>query len=489
MTPEDRRKVDRMFNPRGIAIFGGFSSDFSFGQLTRLAQIHYGYQGKIYPISARGGESAGLKVYRHLGEVEGPVDLASISVPAEGVPAILKECLDHGLAGVQIQSSGFAEVGGHGATLEEEIRAIAAQGLRVVGPNCFGIHSPRGGLTLIPGTDFSREPGSVAMISQSGGLAADFGYEASHQGLRLSKVVSYGNGSDLEAVQLLDYLADDPETEIIAAYVEGVPDGRRFLQLVRDITRRKPVVVWKAGLTPLGGRAVRSHTGSMGGEPNIWQAALTQAGAVVVQGLDEMIDALTGLKYLRPPGNRLVLVGGGGAIGVFSSDLAHRWGLDVSPFNPDTQRRLARFFHNPGFSVANPLDTATPICPLDDLEGILREVMDSEPPDVLVLILMLRPIEMEINVFSKLSGLEPPPSGGYLESVVGMMSRHKQETGQDLVLVLENRSYRSEDVGVEAVSRKIRPQFQSAGIPVFSRAERAVRGIRHALTGWSKLAK
>jgi acyl-CoA synthetase (NDP forming) len=266
MTREKRQQLDRMFNPRGIALFGGVANAVSFGRRFLDSQILYGYSGNLYPLSEKGGEVLGFKVYKSLKEIEGPVDLAVLSVPARAVPGILRECLEHGLPGVQIHSSGFAELGSpEGLALEAEIAEIAARGLRVVGPNCFGLHCPRGGITLLPGHRFSKESGSVAMISQSGGLAADFGYEARDRGLGLSKVASYGNGCDLEALELLEYLADDPDTGIIAAYLEGVRHGPQFLDLLKQVTLRKPVVLWKGGLTPLGSRATVSHTGSLGG--------------------------------------------------------------------------------------------------------------------------------------------------------------------------------------------------------------------------------
>ena len=313
MTFEKRQQLDRIFNPRGFALFGGIGSPGSFGQFILLSHIKYGYPGRLYPISPKGGEVAGLKVYKRLSDVEGPVDLASISVPATAVPGVLRDCLTQGVAGAQIHSSGFGETGRvEDAALETEIVGIAAQGIRVIGPNCFGIHTPRGGLTLLPGFDFSREPGPIAMISQSGGVATDLGHEAPSLGLGLSKVISFGNGCDLDGATLLEYLAEDSDTFYIAAYIEGVRDGRQFLQVLRQTTRRKPVIVWKAGLTRLGRRAARSHTGSMAGGAETWDGVLRQAGAAPVQGLDEILDALVALTYLKNIGPRIAFMGGGG---------------------------------------------------------------------------------------------------------------------------------------------------------------------------------
>ena len=481
MKSEEHQKLDRMFNPRGLALFGGTTTAVSFGQLIALSQIEYGYQGQLYPISPKGGEIAGLKSYKSLSEVQGPVDLASISVPARAVPGIMKECLNKGLAGVQIHSSGFAETGDReGAALEAEIARIAAKGLRVVGPNCFGIHSPRGGITLLPGSGFSKEPGPVAMISQSGGVANDFGYEARFLGLGVSKIVSFGNGCDLDAVELLDYLADDPETGYIAAYLEGIGDGRRFMDLVRKITPEKPLVIWKGGLTPLGGRAALSHTGSMGGETKVWDGALAQAGAASVQGLDEMMDTLAALKYLKTACRRIALLGGGGALGVFSSDLAHRYGLKIPTFSRETQKRLRKFFPAPGNSMANPLDTGSPALPVETVKALAREILTRETVDVLIIIMLLRTLEVDIPSFYRMNGMEPPPVGSYLRSLVKTLAGLKKETGREVVMVLDNRAYMPEDLTVEAVSREMRGLFQAEGIAVYPSTERALRGIWHA---------
>ncbi|UCE52952.1 MAG: CoA-binding protein [Desulfobacterales bacterium] len=480
MKLEEQRKLDRIFNPRGMALFGGIGNPGSFGYLIALSQIRYGYSGNLYPISLKGGEIAGRRIYKNLDQVEGPVDLASISVPAKAVPAILRDCLKHGVAGAQVHSSGFAEVGDReGIALQKELTQIAQKGLRIIGPNCFGIHCPRGRITLLPGSDFSQDPGSVAFISQSGGVATDFGYEARSAGIGLSKVISFGNGCDLDAIQLLDYLADDPETECIGAYIEGVKDGCRFLKTVRRVSDTKPVIIWKAGLTPLGGQAALSHTGSMAGEAKIWSAALAQAGAIAVQGLDEIIDTLMAIKYLKNPGRRIALIGGGGAIGVFSCDLAHRWDLQLPRFSPETQRRLRKHFPTPGNSMANPLDTGSPVIPVEIIKNSIQEVLTSEPVDIIIMILLLRSLEVEVQAFMDMIGLQPPTRGIYLKEMLDVLTDLKNKTGKDIVAVFENRARLIKDVAVEKVSREMRSAYHARGIPVFPSAERALRGIQY----------
>ena len=481
MTFEKRQQLDRIFNPRGFALFGGIGSPGSFGQFILLSHIKYGYPGCLYPISPKGGEVAGLKVYNRLSDVEGPVDLASISVPATAVPGVLRDCLTQGVAGAQIHSSGFGETGRvEDAALEAEVVGIAAQGIRVIGPNCFGIHTPRGGLTLLPGFDFSREPGPIAMISQSGGVATDLGHEAPSLGLGLSKVISFGNGCDLDGATLLEYLAEDSDTFYIAAYIEGVRDGRQFLQVLRRTTRRKPVIVWKAGLTPLGRRAARSHTGSMAGGAETWDGVLRQAGAAPVQGLDEILDALVALNYLKNIGPRIAFMGGGGAIGVFSSDMASRWGLEVPVFSPETRKRLRRFFPTPGNSMMNPLDTGSPALPVDTITALCKEILLREPIDVLIVVVLLRTLEVEMP-FYMMSSPELPVGGSYLRALIEPLAHLKKETGKEVVMVFDNRAHLASEAGVEATSREVRDRYQIAGIPVYPSTERALRGIHHAL--------
>jgi acyl-CoA synthetase (NDP forming) len=481
MEQQKREALERMFKPRGLAIIGGVGGIGSFGFNIVVSHLLYGYGGNLYPISAKGGEIAGQKVYRSLEEVPGPIDLASIAVPAPAVPDVLRECIRYGIPGAQIHTSGFAETGEEkGIALQEELLRISSNGFRIVGPNCFGIHCPKGGITLLPGFDYSRKAGPVAMISQSGGIANDFTHEAHLAGIGISKVISFGNGCDLGAVALLDYLSEDPDTHYIAAYLEGVTDGRAFLEMVKRITPRKPVIIWKGGLTPLGSRATMSHTGSMGGEAAIWDAALKQAGAIAVDGLDEMIDTLQAVVYLKNRGRRIALAGGGGAIGVFSSDLASRWGLEIPAFQPETQKILRGLFPTPGNSVVNPLDTGTPALELDILTPMIEAILTRESLDALVMILLIHPLEIVFPAFMNKLGVPPLPPGSYLDSLLETLVRVKKETGKDIVMVLENRARLPENIDAESTLRRVRDRSHEMGIPVYQAPERALRGIRNA---------
>jgi hypothetical protein len=299
--------------------------------------------------------------------------------------------------------------------------------------------------------------------------------------MRLSKVISFGNGCDVDAVELMEFMGADPDTQYITAYLEGIQDGGRFLQAVKQASRTKPVVVWKAGLTPLGKRAAQSHTGSLAGGRAIWKGVLAQTGASSVQGLDEAVDALTAHYYLKKPGPRIAVVGGGGAIGVFSCDLASQWGLDLPRFSDTTRRNLRRHFPTPGNSMANPLDTGSPVVPVETIKASIREIVLNEPIDIVVMILLMRPLELEVRRFMEMAGMEAPPPGTYLGQLLETIMEIKQETGKDIAVVMENRAGQKEEIDVETTMRRMRDRYQSHGFPVFSSAQRALRGISHAV--------
>jgi acyl-CoA synthetase (NDP forming) len=187
-----------MFAPASVAIVGVSSEGFGFGRGIFISHLAIGYEGKLYPVNKRGGSIEGMTIYPSVEAIPDNIDFAIIAVPAHLVSSALEACRKKGAVGAEILSSGFREIGtSEGIALEEELQIIARRGIRVLGPNCFGIYCPKSGLTMLPGPDLSREPGGVALLSQSGGLSVDFGYTGKWRGIRFSKVVSFGNGCDL----------------------------------------------------------------------------------------------------------------------------------------------------------------------------------------------------------------------------------------------------------------------------------------------------
>ncbi len=239
---------EKMFHPGRMAIFGvsleGGSVGLGNGFLLALQAM--GYKGEIFPVNPKGGSFSGLNILKSIEDIQGDIDFAIIALAARMVPDALEACRKKGAAGEEILSSGFSELGTpEGISLEREISRIAARGIRVIGPNCFGIYCPKSGLTFMPSPDLSRESGPVAFLSQSGGMASDFANTGKWMGIRFSKVVSFGNGADLREIELLRYLGEDPETRVISMYVEGIKDGDLFFRTMKSVAGKNPVIVYK----------------------------------------------------------------------------------------------------------------------------------------------------------------------------------------------------------------------------------------------------
>jgi acyl-CoA synthetase (NDP forming) len=352
-----KHPLEFLFHPRSIAIVGastmpGPGSGF-------LAAIKEGsFKGPLYPVNPKADEIQGLKCYPSLSDVPGKIDYIISSVPASIVPQLLEDCGSKGVKAIHFFTAGFSETGDEGrAEMEQQILRRARElGIRIVGPNCLGLCSPESGLSFMP--DIPAEPGPVAMISQSGANAGDFSRSGSSRGLRYSKVISYGNALDLDESDFFDYCAQDKATEVIASYIEGVKDGRRFLAALRKAAAAKPVIILKGGRTEAGGRATLSHTGSLAGGLRVFDAACRQAGALRVDSMDDLVDGTVAFRFVKDlPGPRAAIVGVGGGHSVLAADAVAAAGLEAPPLPDKTQRALAEFTPIAGTSVRNPVDT------------------------------------------------------------------------------------------------------------------------------------
>ena len=293
-------QLDTAFHPRSIAVAGASANPLSVSYSFVRHLLTYKYGGEIYPINRNQHEILGLKVYPTLKDVPDSVDYVICCIPASMVPDLLQECPDKGVKIVHLFTGRLSETGlPEAAELEREIlRQAKKLGLRLIGPNCMGIYYPKEGISF--GYDFPTEPGPLGMFFQSGGASTEFIHYASLRGIRFSKVISYGNALDLDETDFLQYLSQDAETKVIASYMEGVKDGKRFLQALRQVSSTKPVIVLKSGRGIAGTRAVASHTASLAGSFQIWEMAIRQAGAVLVHTLEEMIDVAMSFCWLPP---------------------------------------------------------------------------------------------------------------------------------------------------------------------------------------------
>lgn len=469
---------EKMFHPKRIAILGvsleGASVGLGNGLLLALQAM--GYEGELFPVNPRGGTFAGLNILRTVEEIPGDLDFAIIAVAARMVPEALESCRKKGAAGAEIISSGFSELGTpEGLSLEQEIRKIAARGIRVIGPNCFGIYCPKSGLTFMPSPDLSRESGPVAFLSQSGGMASDFANTGKWMGIRFSKVVSFGNGADLREIELLQYLGDDPETRVISMYVEGIKDGEGFFRTMKSVTGKKPVIVYKGGLSEAGQRAVVSHTASMGGSRIIWPAILRQVHAIQVQDMQEMAQASLAFSFLpERVFQNVSVIGGGGALGVAACDAAESFGIGIPSFSSDLKARIEAFLPKPGSSAANPVDVANPYVPPQKLKEVLRHGAMDDRIDLQIMISLLYHYKAIARAMGKpVAAVTPFPE---LAEAIGDVVK---ETGKPVIVVLPNPKRGLGDMDVVEMLEQARRLFLEQGVPVFDEIKDAFRAIGH----------
>ena len=364
--------LDYIFHPRSIAVVG-ISAEFAKIWIKMIyldSLLHKGYPGQIYLVNPKGGEMEGLPIYRTLKDIPGPVDHVVVSIPAPYTPKLMEECRDIGVKVVHVFSSGYAETGEPDRIeLQNRLVEIARQGnMRIIGPNCLGLYYPGGRIGLSP--DFPMEAGPVGYLCQSGGNVSYGVRHAVARGLRFSKVVSYGNACDINECDLLDYFAEDPETRVIAAYIEGVKDGARLIKALNKAAAAKPVVVFKGGFTGGGLRAAASHTGSLAGTDVAWDTLIRQAGAIRVYSVEEMVDMLVALLRVRPPkGLNTCVVGYGGGASVMATDEIESAGLRLLPVPEEMREKLKEFIDLANSMLRNPID-AGPMAAIDGFELI-----------------------------------------------------------------------------------------------------------------------
>lgn len=382
-----------LFMPKTVAVVGASAKGTALPNVFIRRIREFGFEGAIYPIHPSAAQIDGLPAYRTLADTPQPVDYAYIAVSAAQIPAMLAAAAGR-VRYAQVISSGFGEVD-TGKELQQQLAVAArAGGMRLLGPNCLGIYTPRGKVTF---TEISpREVGTVGVVSQSGGLGTDIIRRGMSRGLKFSGLVTVGNCADLGANDMLEFYFADPQTKVIGFYIETAQDGRRLFEILRAAQARKPVVMLKGGRTRQGLAAAVSHTGSLAGDDRAWVALSRQTGCVLVETLDEFIDALLVFQTLAPrmqrPTQRVVLFGNGGGASVLATDYFARLGLDVTPFSRTIVDALAALQLPPGTSITNPVD-----CPVGTLqqedgrvaEKILDVIYASAEPEALVMHLNL----------------------------------------------------------------------------------------------------
>lgn len=451
-----RTDFSALLEPRTIAVVGASSRGTAPANLYIRNLRSYGYRGDIYPVHPSASEIEDLPAYRSFADTPEPVDYAYVAVPATAVPATLTSAQGR-VRFAQVISSGFGETAG-GIDLERElVEAARRGGVRLIGPNCLGTHSPRGGVTFVDRAPF--EPGTIAIVSQSGGLAVDILRLGAARGVRFSGVVSVGNGADVKPAELLGHFLRDPATAVIGLYLESLAEGRLVLDVLRSEPTDKPVVILAGGRTASGARAALSHTGALTGNHLLWPALARQAGVVLVDTLAQLLDVLLAFQ-LRDPATRtvgsdVVLFGNGGGTSVLATDALERVGLRVPALPTRTVEALARLDLPPGTSLVNPLDAPAWTLAIDDgrvAESVLSAVLDTTRSDAVI---------SHLNVGIILSNTNEHVMGGLIDAIGRCRDRSRDRTHHLLVLRADG------DPRTQEQTRSFRERGVRAGLPVF----------------------
>ncbi|MGZ7133536.1 MAG: acetate--CoA ligase family protein [Halobacteriota archaeon] len=344
--------MNDFFYPRSVAVIGAAREEDKVGHSVLKNLLDANFQGELVPVNPNADEILGLKTLHTAKKV----DLAVIVVPAKIVPAVLEESTRVGIKAAIIISAGFRESGAQGAKLEAQIREIAKKyGIRIVGPNCLGIMSTGANLNASFASEYP-DKGGISLISQSGAICTSFLDWAANESLGFDKLVSVGNKVDVAEAELLDYIARDPSTRVVALYVEGIDNGREFMQVSKEVSRLKPVIALKAGRTDMGAKAASSHTGALAGSDAAYDAAFKQSGILRVNSVDEFFDAAKAFARCpipKIPGVAIITNAGGP--GVLASDASAECGVPLANFTKETIEALRNALPQES-NIYNPID-------------------------------------------------------------------------------------------------------------------------------------
>lgn len=454
--------LEFLFHPRSIALAGISISDPEHWTRTFFdSLLEFQFAGPIYPVNPKGGQIGGLKVYPSLEDIPDTVDYVISTVPSRVAPKLVEECARKGVKAIHFCTAGFSETGEEeGTRLELELaRVCRNMGIRIIGPNCMGIYCPESRLSF--DMDFPKESGSVGVISQSGGNALSIVKQAMCRGVRFSKLISYGNACDLSESDLLEYLTADPDTKIIALYIEGVRDGKRFLRVLEKAAREKVVVLLKGGVTEGGARGAAGHTGSLAGSEVTWDSLCKQLGVIRVYSLEEWADALVTFLFMRPPRGRNVgLIGAGGGASVLIADEFEKRGLRVPELPEEIRSRIAEFTPAAGNILRNPVDYSQTVLETEKLVKAIGIISQWEGIDCIIGFLM---------AFSRQSLM---PGGLMSQATEGILEGSKA-VSKPMGMMFEPRILPEE---VELVF-PLMERFVSSGLPLYYSFARAANAL------------
>ncbi len=466
----DPERLHRALNPRTVVVVGDKAPNYQW--LNNLSE----FTGQKYSVQLDENEipgilKLGVKNYKSLLDVPGEIDLVICAVPRQVTPFIMKDAVAKGVGGISMFTSGFAETGEEiGVKLQQMILDTCAQdGMPLVGPNCMGIYNRALGVKFAAAQE-QGEGGDVGVISQSGthGVAMTTGSQ--RLGVRVTRSISIGNAVVLNEADYLEYLANDPASPVIAMYLEGVRAGRRFFEVLRETTKKKPVVIWRGGRTRAGARAVRSHTGSLASDDAVWNALIKQTGAISVDTIEEATDTIAALVLApRSAKRNLALVAMTGGQSVAITDQFERAGFEVPELSKKSYDTLAEFFVTIGGSYRNPFDASSTIGRETDNLSKILEVLASE-----------RAIDGGVAFELPSRGFDEGTER--MDEVLGLLRTYQDKTKLPVVALMPDGGVMGADV--ETLVRA-RSYVSQAGFPVYPTFQRGAAALGRAAAYWT----
>lgn len=402
--------LEAIFNPSAIAVYGASKHPHKVGHTVLKHLIDGGYGGRLIPINPTAEEVLGIPCYPNIAAADTPVDMAILVVPPPLVEASVREALANGVKGLVVITAGFRETGAEGAAKEDHLAALCREhGARMLGPNCLGLINTARKMNASFAPQMPGE-GAISVISQSGALCTAILDLAVERGLGLAKLISIGNKADIDESDVMEALGQDPDTKVIACYLESITSGERFIEVAERVGREKPVVVLKAGTTQAGARAASSHTGSLAGADIAYGAAFKRAGVLRADDFESLFDIAKAFAMQPlPRGDRIAVITNAGGPGIIAADAIEKQGLHVAPLSEATKEHL-RATLPPSASSANPIDVLGD-APPERYVSSLKAVLEDDAVDAVLVILtpqaMSKPRETARAVIDTLQGDKP----------------------------------------------------------------------------------
>jgi len=461
--------LDRIFNPRSVAVVGASRQEGSvgYGILKNLvagstfpAKHLTPFPGKIYAVNPNASEILGIKCYPSLKDISDKIDLAIIAVPAKIVPTVVKDCVDKKVGGLIIISAGFAEVKEGRALQEDVVRILKGTEIPMIGPNCLGVIRPSAKLNASFAPSMPLK-GNVAFVSQSGALVDSIIDWAIEDHYGFSIVISYGNKAIIDSADLLDWLKNDVSSKAIALYIESISNGQKFMKIAKSVSKIKPIVALKGGVTSEGTKAASSHTGALSTDSRLYEAAFKQCGIIQTDSIEDLLDIAEALAN-QPPckENGIAIITNGGGAGVLCADKCEQLGIKLSELSERAIKILeASGKMHPAYSRRNPLDIVGDALP-ERYEIAIRTLI--QEPDIYGII-----------VIQTLQTMTNP-----IEDAKIVINIHKNNPDKPIICVYMGGKY----------SKESRYLLEQNGIPDYNDLTKAARAM-HALIKRGQLLK